>query len=257
MESSPNATVRPRRWDELSSPALDRLLAEDPDLVGLIPVGATEQHGPHLPTGTDTILATALSEALSQATGAVVLPALPIGASRWHGTGWAGTLALAGEEVAHLSAEAATWAHDSGLHRLLFVNGHVGNSAPLRLACDRLRFGRAGLRVGVLEWWGVSAAVAEEAVLDAEDWHANRAETSLMLALRPDLVDLAAARTADDDDRATGRVFSYSGAECTTNGVTGKPSQASVELGQRLWKEILTAATALVSRARVEQPPLG
>jgi len=232
-------------------------LAEDPDLVGLIPVGATEQHGPHLPTGTDTILATSLGEALSRRTGAVVLPALPMGASRWHGSGWAGTLALAGEEVAHLAAEAALWAYESGLRRLLFVNGHVGNGAPLRLACDRLRFEQPVLRIGVLEWWGVSAGVAHEAVRDAEDWHANRAETSLMLAVRPDLVDLAAAEAADDEDRATGRVFSYPGAVCTTNGVTGKPSEASVELGERLWEEILIAATGVVSRAWVEQPPLG
>lgn len=257
MERPLDTAVGPRRWEELSSPAIDGLLVDDPDLVGLIPVGATEQHGPHLPTGTDTILAVALSEAISVRTGAVVLPALAIGASRWHGSRWAGTLALAGEEVAHLAAESAVWANQSGLSRLLFVNGHVGNTAALRLACDRVRFECHGLLVGVLEWWGVSADVAAEAGRDAADWHANRAETSLMLWLRPDLVDLGAAKGADDEDRATGRVFSYPGVQCTTNGVTGKPSEASVELGERLWEEILTAASSVVSRARVEQPPLG
>lgn len=246
----------PLRWEELPSPAISQLLADDPDVVGLIPVGATEQHGPHLPTGTDTIIATALADALSRRAGAVVLPALPIGASRWHGTGWAGTLALAGEEVSHLAAEAAVWAHGSGLRRLLFVNGHVGNAAPLRLACDRLRSEHAELRVGILEWWALSATIAAEATADAEDWHANRAETSVMLALRPDLVDAAAAKATDDEDRATGRVFSYSGAHSTTNGVTGRPSEASSELGERLWADILAEAGALVERARAEQPPL-
>ena len=72
-------------WEELTSAQLADRLAADPDCVALIPVGATEQHGPHLPVGTDTIIATALAEAAA-ATVAVVLPPLPFGASFFHGT---------------------------------------------------------------------------------------------------------------------------------------------------------------------------
>ena len=65
------------KWEELTSAQLTDRLAADPDCVALIPVGATEQHGPHLPTGTDTIIATALCEHVSARTGAPVLPAVP------------------------------------------------------------------------------------------------------------------------------------------------------------------------------------
>jgi creatinine amidohydrolase len=224
--------------------------------VGLLPVGATEQHGPHLPVGTDTMIATAVSEAAASGGGAIVLPALPVGASWWHGTGLAGTLALAGERVAELAAECARWAAHGGLRRLLFVNGHVGNAAPLWLACDRLRFERADLRVGVLEWWNLTESVAAEVTQDARDWHAHRAETALMLAIAPDLVDLASAKEADDEDRTAGLVFRYGAAAVTRNGVTGRPSQASAELGKGLWAEVSAAARGVVARARSEEPPL-
>jgi creatinine amidohydrolase len=224
--------------------------------VGLLPVGATEQHGPHLPVGTDTLIATAVSRAAASAGGAIVLPPLPVGASWWHGTELGGTLALAGERVADLAADCARWAAHSGLRRLLFVNGHVGNTAPLWLACDRLRFERRDLRVGVLEWWQLSESIAAAVTEDARDWHAHRAETALMLAIAPELVDLASAKDADDEDRTEGLVFRYGAAAVTRNGVTGRPSQASAELGESLWADVTAAARDIVARARVEEPPL-
>jgi creatinine amidohydrolase len=244
------------RWEELTGPALSTFLEAQPNLVGLVPVGATEQHGPHLPVGTDTMVAEELCAAVSRAGDAVVLPTLACGASLWHGTDLAGTLALTGEDVAHLAVAMARWATCSGLTKVLFVNGHVGNTAALSLACDRLRFEQPDLQVGVVEWWRLDERIAAEVVSDAEDWHANRAETSLMLAIRPELVNMEAAGTADDEDRSSGLVFRYGAARLTTNGVTGSPSTATVEGGVELWGWVVEAATALVARARVERPPL-
>jgi len=245
------------RWAELTGPELRAVFAADPSCVGLLPVGATEQHGPHLPVGTDTIVAAALCDAIASSGGAMVLPAMPVGASWWHGTQLGGTLALAGERVAELAVEYVRWAAHTGLRRILFVNGHVGNSAPLWLACDRLRFERPDLRVGVLEWWRLTPAIAAEVTADAEDWHAHRAETALMLAIAPDLVDLVEAKTADDEDRTGELVFRYAVSQVSLTGVTGRPSEATPELGNRLWTDVVSAARQLVARARVEQPPLG
>jgi creatinine amidohydrolase len=246
----------PQRWAEMTGPTIRAVFSRQPRTVSLIPVGATEQHGPHLPTGTDTILACALSDALSIATGAVVLPPSILGASWWHGTTLPGTLAASGEEVGAAAVTTAVWAAHSGARRLLFVNGHVGNTTGLSLACDRLRFEHPELRVGVLEWWRLGPEVDKAVTLDAVDWHANRAETSLMLAVAPSLVDVGAAADGDDDDRTEGLVFRYAAAQLSRTGVTGRPSEATVEEGQELWELVVAAATDLVRRAMVEEAPL-
>ncbi|MDX6230264.1 MAG: creatinine amidohydrolase, partial [Frankiales bacterium] len=87
-----------RRWAELTWPEVrDSVTPDQGHAVGLVPVGATEQHGPHLPVGTDTLVAQAICDAASVRTGALVLPALPVGVSYGHGTVLPGTLSLSPE----------------------------------------------------------------------------------------------------------------------------------------------------------------
>jgi creatinine amidohydrolase len=243
----------PRRWADLSWPDLQDL---EPTEVGLVPVGATEQHGPHLPTGTDTIIATAFCEAASAATGVLVLPAIAIGCSYGHGVRWPGTLSVSPIDLAETVVKTATWAAESGLRRLLFLNAHFGNDAALRSGTDMLRHQRPDLRSASINWWTLSPAVAAEMTSDGEDIHANRGETSLMLALAPDLVHAERAISADDADRTGDLVFRYTAPVLSTNGVTGRPSEATSELGEKLFDETVTALTQLISRAGKESPPL-
>src|SRR5580704_16290977 len=101
MNLSPTDTRNsPLRWSDLAWPEVGTLFAAHPTEVGLLPVGATEQHGPHLPTGTDTILASAICDAVSVRTGAVVLPPVAIGCSYGHGRQLPGTLSLTPEGLA-------------------------------------------------------------------------------------------------------------------------------------------------------------
>lgn len=244
------------RWEELTSSQLTQRITADPDCVALIPVGATEQHGPHLPVGTDTIIAAGLADAAAGAV-AVVLPPIAFGASFFHGTELAGTVAFSGEATAAAASRVAEACVDSGLRRLLFVNGHVGNAAPLWIACDRLRREFPDRRIGVIQWWELTADIARRATADAVDWHANAAETSIMLALRPELVDIDKLRDADDPDRTDGVVFCYPLHQVSTNGVTGYPSRASKSFGLELWRDVVAAARAVVERAHSERPPLG
>lgn len=244
------------RWEDLNSVQIGRRLSADPETVALIPVGATEQHGPHLPVGTDTIMATAVAEAAA-ADHALVLPALAFGASHFHGTALPGTVAFDGAEIAAAAVRVAEACVDSGVRRILFVNGHVGNSAPLWLACDRFRRLHPDRCIGVMQWWDLTPEIARRATEDAVDWHANAAETSLMLAVRPELVDIDAMRDADDPDRTEGSVFRYPVQQVSTNGVTGYPSRASKSLGLELWADVVTAARDVVMRAHAEAPPLG
>jgi creatinine amidohydrolase len=241
---------------ELTSTQLAARVAEDPDCVALIPVGATEQHGPHLPVGTDTIVAEAVADAAA-GDAALVLPPIAFGASMFHGTEIAGTVAMTGQQTADTAYSVARACVDSGLRRVLFVNGHVGNAAPLWLACDRFRHDVRDGRIGVIQWWDLSADIARRATADAVDWHANAAETSLMLVLRPELVDHDRLAAADDPDRTDGVVFRYPVHRVSTNGVTGYPSRASKSMGLELWRDVSDAARDVVARAHDERAPLG
>lgn len=241
-------------WEELNSVQIAARLAHDPDTVALIPVGATEQHGPHLPVGTDTIMAVAVAEAAAGDV-ALVLPPLAFGASFFHGTELAGTVAFTGEETAAAAVHVAEACVHSGVRRIMFVNGHVGNSAPLWLACDTFRRIHPDRRIGVMQWWDLTPDISRRATEDAVDWHANAAETALMMVVRPELVDTDAMLTADDPDRTAGTVFRYPVQQVSTNGVTGFPSRASKSFGLELWRDVVAAARDVVNRAHSEVPP--
>ena len=227
-----------------------------PEEVGLLPVGATEQHGPHLPSATDTILATSIAEAVSDRTGAPVLPAVSVGCSYGHGTLLPGTLSLSPTGLASVVREVLEWAASSGLRRMLILNAHFGNQASLMVATDHLRRHRPDLRSRVVGWWAADPEVAAATVVDGEDIHANRSETSVMLAVAPDLVHLERLCAVDDPDRTGDLVFRYTATSLSTNGVTGRPSEASVELGRFLLDRTVTAISSLVERGRTEEPPL-
>ncbi|MCW2622238.1 MAG: crnA [Frankiales bacterium] len=247
------------RWADQAWPELQGL-GERPGgghHVGLVPVGAVEQHGPHLPTGTDTLVATAVCDAAAALCGAVVLPPIPVGCSYGHGTVLPGTLSLSPELLAQVIRQYAEWAATSGLRRLLFVNAHFGNAAALGIATDHLRLFRPDLRVGWVDWWAADPAVLAEVSSDGDDIHANRAETSMVMAVAPDLVHLDRLTGNDDPDRTGDLVFRYTAPALSTNGVTGRPSEASAELGHALLGRVAASVADRVRRGRTEEPPLG
>ncbi len=249
------------RWADLAWPEI-RVSAGPGDraaehAVGLVPVGATEQHGPHLPVGTDTLIAQAICDEASARTGALVLPAMPVGVSYGHGTELPGTLSLSPDLLAEVIRQYALWAAMSGVRRLLFVNAHLGNTSTIGIATDVLRLHHPELRVGTVDWWACDARVTAEATADGADIHANRAETSLVMAVAPELVHADRIADADDEDRTHGLVFRYTAPALSKNGVTGRPSEATPELGCALLARIADAVAERVVRGRTEEPPLG
>lgn len=247
---------RPLLWEEMTWPEIAALRDGGMDMV-ILPVGSTEQHGPHLSVDTDTVTATRVAWAVSARTGVPVLPAIPYGCSLGHSRRWPGTISLEPATLTRVVVEVLRWVHHAGFRRVLILNGHVTNWAPLRCALEHVRAELDDCLVALRDVGGVSPRVQAAFAADAEDWHANDGETSLMLAVAPDRVRLAEMAHADDPDRTRGLFFAHPVNRTSANGVTGTPSQATREAGERLFATIVDDLSAAVLRGLSETPPLG
>jgi creatinine amidohydrolase len=220
------------RWSDITWTELPTVLSKA-SYAAMLPVGATEQHGPHLGCGVDTVIAETLCAAVATATGVPMLPALPYGCSLGHSQRWPGTISVTPVMLIEFVKQIGDWAYRSGVRRLFIVNGHVTNAAPLRCALEMLRAEHDDLMVAVINTATLSDRVRRFHAADAGDWHANDAETSLMLAIAPQGVRPDKLAQADDPDRTCSCVFSHPVNRTSLNGVTGTPSLATQDKGRQ------------------------
>jgi creatinine amidohydrolase len=239
-----------RTWVELSADI------EQACRSAILPVGATEQHGPHLGCGMDAVLADRLCAAVAERTKVPALPTLPYGCSLGHSRRWPGTLSLQPVTLIEVVKQIGDWAYYGGVRRLFIVNTHVTNAAPLRCALEMLRAEHDDLMVALFNSATLSARVRTVHFADAEDWHANDAETALMLAIAPELVRPQLAAAANDPDRTAGLVFAHPVNRTSRNGVTGAPGQASADDGRQWFDWMVEDLSELVRRGMQETPPL-
>jgi creatinine amidohydrolase len=203
-------------------------LPERPLLV--VPLGSVEQHGHHLPLGTDTAVAAAVVSAADLG-GALVAPAIPYGASGEH-EGFPGTVSIGTEALTTLLVEygrsACRWAG-----RLLVVNGHGGNLDALRRA------------VPLLRTEGRDAAWFPCAV-PGGDAHAGRTETALLLHVEPDAVrtDRSVAGVTTPVGELLPRLRAEGVRGVSPTGVLGDPAGATAEVGARLLGDLAARLTA-------------
>jgi creatinine amidohydrolase len=221
--------------------------------VAVLPVGATEQHGAHLPTGTDTLLAAHVAETAAEETGDLVLPPLAYGCSLGHTDHWPGTLSLHPTTMTAAVVELGRWVHASGFSKLVIVNGHATNGPPCQSAILQLRHELPDLRARFVSIFDLTPAIAERYTEDAPDFHANEAETSMLLHLAEAQVRLE--RAVDEPDRTVDRVLSYPMPAVTRSGVVGTPSTASAERGAELVEQLVGSLAALLKQARAERDP--
>ncbi len=221
----------------------------------LLPLGAIEQHGPHLPIHTDSLIASEVCAYASAETGVPLLPVLNYTVSSGHTGKWPGTFSLTHETFIATVRELVSWAVHTGWSRVLLVNSHFGNDASLRVAIEQLRLEFFGsLQIGLKNTFRLTESIWNYFISDAEDLHANRAETDLLLHLAPHSVDMAAAE--DDPDRTEGTHFSYPVAQTSLNGVTGSPSLGDAARGKALFEEMGSALAQAIREAIQESVPL-
>jgi mycofactocin system creatininase family protein len=216
-------------WPDVARTAAGAVLA--------VPIGATEQHGPHLPLSTDTDIAVALVSGLAAARRDVVAaPTVSYGSSGEH-AGFDGTLSIGREAVELVLVELVRSA-SATFGRVLLVCAHGGNEVPLRRA--KLRLHREGreVRAWLTAWSG--------------DAHAGRLETSLMLAIAPERVvlDSAAAGARAPLDELMPRLLAGGVRAVSPNGVLGDPAGASAAEGRAL----LAAEVARLAQAIDDWP---
>jgi mycofactocin system creatininase family protein len=200
-----------------------------------VPLGSTEQHGPHLPLSTDTMVATALAERLAEARDDVVVaPPLPYGSSGEH-AGFPGTLSIGQRALEVVLVELGRSADDFA--GLVFVNGHGGNAAPLHRA------------VTALTAEGRRAMAWSPRVVDG-DAHAGRTETSLLLAIAPHLVraPMAAAGATAPLAELLPALRAGGVQAVSANGILGDPEGASATEGRALLDELTADLVATVAR---------
>jgi creatinine amidohydrolase len=249
------AGAEPVRLEDLPWPEIAALRGANGGML-LLPLGATEQHGPHLPINTDTVIAESVCWYASAKTNVPVLPALAYTVSVGHTTKWPGTFSLSHETFIASLRQIVAWSVATGWKRLLLINSHFGNDASMRVAVDQIRLAHLGsLQIAGKNTFNLSTSIWNYFIGDAEDLHANKAETDLLLFLTPELVRLE--KMQDDPDRTAESVFSYPVAQTSLNGVTGSPSRATVKQGERLFREIGDTLTLLIERAKRETAPLG
>ncbi len=243
------------QWSEMTWPEILDAIKSGCD-AAILPLGATEQHGPHLGTGMDSVLADKLCREVAQRTNVPMLPTLGYGCSIGHSHRWPGTLALSPTTMIAVLCDIGDWLYKAGIRRWFMVNCHVGNAAAVRCALDTMRCRYDDLMIAAFNDGDLSPEIEAAFTTDGDDWHANAAETSLMMSLAPRMVRPDFLKCSDDPDRTADCVFAHPVNRTSTNGVTGKPSEATQSAGERLFEQIVTELATRIEAGLVEKAPL-
>ncbi|MET3697053.1 creatinine amidohydrolase [Bacillus oleivorans] len=217
--------------------------------VAILPLGATEQHGHHLPLGVDIFLAEGLSKKICEKTGAILLPSLPFGYS-WVWRDIPGTVSLQQHHVEAVIKDIAHSLNRYGVKTLILVNGHDSNNSSMKYATRELQ-DEVEMDMIYLFYPDIQHVMKQNC--DSETWHgmihACEFETSLMLALKPELVDMSKAVKEYPDQPPLYGKSTISLGDLSKSGVFGDATLASKEKGERLLQTFIDKMVELVKLA--------
>jgi len=243
-------------WGDMTWPEAERRLAEV-DLA-LLPVGAIEQHGPHLPLDVDAFDAELLARKVAEACARpapLVLPLIAYGVS-YHHDDFPGTLSVSNEALAQMVYEIGMSAARNGIRKLVIVNGHGGNAATLRFAAQRIN--RDASIFTCVDNGETSDPDIYALVETPNDVHAGEIETSTTLAVRPEVVRPGLAKPfvprfsstyLDFTSRHSIEWYART-ARLSESGVFGDPTKASAAKGKRIWRLMIRHLVELVEHLK-------
>jgi creatinine amidohydrolase len=227
-----------RYFLELSQPEIAAQLKRNPLVI--LPAGSVEQHGPHLPTGTDIFAANVIAEAVAERMDGIVLPGGPLGVTPMH-MAYEGTITLSHETYIRVVQETCISTAKHGAKRLLILNWHEGNIPALAIAAESLHLDH-GMTVLIVQACYVAAEIFGPDCGGLS--HGGEIETLAVLATRPDLVNTD--RVVDSSDQQHGhkmdklrRTTSYQPVlgdvrSIAPTGWYGAPQRATVEKGTQM-----------------------
>lgn len=237
---------------ELTWPQAERRLKEVD--VAILPVGAIEQHGPHLPLDTDAFDADYLARAVAEGCSEpkpLVLPAVPYGVS-YHHDSFAGTISVNPETLSKMVYDIGMSLAHHGVTKLVIINGHGGNGPALQFAAQNIN--RDAHIFTCVDSGETSDVDIEKIIETNNDVHAGEIETSTSLAVRGHLVDMTLARKFVPSFSSRYLDFTNSRsvewfariARISPEGVLGDPTRASREKGEAIWEIMIRHLVAFV-----------
>jgi creatinine amidohydrolase len=257
MRGKEDAAMKPPTvfLGEMTDPEVAAFLRDHQTVI--VPTGSTEQHGPHAPLLTDALIPVEVARRLAPSVGAVVAPTINYSLSYPH-AGFTGVVHLRIPTFMALIEDLCASLAAVGFRRIVFLNGHYDNTYAIAYACataaERMP---AGTRAFPVNYWdGMTPAEAAEFFDPSNGLHANRGETSAVLAIRPDLVDMDRANVEfppfpDVTNPApvhTAFFFSAPGSvhRATTSGTWGDARESSVAFGERYLEVVVSATIRLL-----------
>ena len=218
----------------------------------ILPMGAVEAHGPHLPLDTDNILAERYTALLAERTGALALPVLPYG-QVWSLRDFPGSITVSNKTVAKLLVEVATSLYNDGFRLVIFFSAHLGNMTAMKDASRELYDALPDLVTLYLFYPNLQTYANEirEGTKGHQSYiHADEIETSLMLHLAPEAVDMT---KAIDDPPEIPLIADFTPTpwqSFTDSAVLGEATLATAEKGKYLVERTLEDAVKLIETAK-------
>ncbi|KUO43208.1 MAG: hypothetical protein APU95_01790 [Hadesarchaea archaeon YNP_N21] len=215
--------------------------------LAILPLGAIEEHGPHLPLSTDLIIAEAIAKKVAEKTDAILLPSIPYGYVL-SGRDYPGSISIEAGTLSSLIEDICKVLLKQGIKKIAIINQHVPNAPIIRILSKKLEE-ELGIKLMCITMPGFQEILNE--ICESKPWHtgivhAEEIETSLMLAIKPDLVDMGKAVKEYPPVPEAFDSMPISWRKLSKSGSLGDPTIASAEKGRKILDLMVKKAIEII-----------